>query len=93
MHCFLISSILCKQGCDASVLLDDTSTLQGEKNAIPNKDSARGFEVIDKIKSNLEEACPSTVSCTDILTLAATSAVYFVRTILGYELTMHISES
>ncbi|KAL6222553.1 hypothetical protein ACLB2K_005945 [Fragaria x ananassa] len=64
-------------GCDASVLLDDTSTLQGEKNAIPNKDSARGFEVIDKIKSNLEEACPSTVSCTDILTLAATSAVYF----------------
>ncbi|KAK9948854.1 hypothetical protein M0R45_004413 [Rubus argutus] len=51
--------------------------LRGRKNAFPNKDSARGYEVIDKIKSKLEEACPSTVSCTDILTLAATSAVYF----------------
>ncbi|XP_024177894.1 peroxidase 10 [Rosa chinensis] len=64
-------------GCDASILLDDTSTLKGEKNALPNKDSVRGYEVIDKIKLALEEACPCTVSCTDILTLAATSAVYF----------------
>lgn len=63
------------------MLLDDTN---GEKNAFPNKDSARGYEVIDKIKSNLEQACPSTVSCTDILTLAATSAVYFVRTSLCF---------
>lgn len=67
------------QGCDGSVLLDDSDTLKGEKNAVPNKNSIRGFEVIDKIKSVLENACPSTVSCTDILTLAAREAVFLVR--------------
>lgn len=67
------------QGCDASVLLDDTDALKGEKNALPNKNSLRGFEVIDTIKANLEKACPSTVSCADILTLAAREAVYLVR--------------
>ncbi|KAL8151946.1 hypothetical protein V2J09_021754 [Rumex salicifolius] len=64
-------------GCDGSVLLDDTSTMIGEKNARPNKNSLRGFEVIDSIKANLESACPNTVSCTDILTLAASYAVFF----------------
>ncbi|KAI9113434.1 hypothetical protein K1719_015361 [Acacia pycnantha] len=63
-------------GCDGSVLLDDTSTFKGEKSAIPNKNSVRGFEVIDTIKSALEKACPSTVSCADIVTLAAREAVY-----------------
>ncbi|XP_028760447.1 peroxidase 10-like [Neltuma alba] len=63
-------------GCDGSVLLDDTSTFTGEKNALPNKNSLRGFEVIDTIKSALEKACPSTVSCADIVTLAAREAVY-----------------
>ncbi|CAI0554115.1 unnamed protein product [Linum tenue] len=58
-------------GCDGSVLLDG-----GEKNALPNLNSARGFEVIDSIKSNLEKACPGVVSCTDVLTLAAREAVY-----------------
>ncbi|KAI4314940.1 hypothetical protein L6164_027798 [Bauhinia variegata] len=67
--CFVI-------GCDGSLLLDDTSTFKGEKNALPNKNSARGFEVIDTIKSALEKACPSTVSCADIITLAAREAVY-----------------
>lgn len=74
--CYLIFCIT--QGCDASVLLDDTNTLTGEKNALPNKNSIRGFDVIDKIKSDLENACPSTVSCADILTLAAREAVYLV---------------
>ncbi|XP_020217997.1 peroxidase 10 [Cajanus cajan] len=70
--CFVI-------GCDASVLLDDTDTLKGEKNALPNKNSIRGFEVIDTIKSALEKTCPSTVSCADILTLAAREAVYLSK--------------
>ncbi|XP_071731505.1 peroxidase 9-like [Rutidosis leptorrhynchoides] len=59
------------QGCDASVLLDNSATFTSEKNAGPNLNSIRGFEVIDEIKSKLEEACPGTVSCADILALAA----------------------
>ncbi|MFS7998429.1 putative peroxidase [Helianthus anomalus] len=62
-------------GCDGSVLLDDTETFKGEKTAGPNINSVRGFEVIDNIKADVERACPSTVSCVDILTLAAREAV------------------
>ncbi|MED6204247.1 Peroxidase 9 [Stylosanthes scabra] len=59
------------QGCDASILLDDSPAIVSEKNSGPNKNSIRGFEVIDEIKAKLEEACPQTVSCADILALAA----------------------
>ncbi|KAL2537395.1 Peroxidase 10 [Forsythia ovata] len=62
-------------GCDASVLLDDTKDFKGEKNALPNRNSARGFEVIESIKADVEKSCPSTVSCADILVLAAREAV------------------
>ncbi|XP_028777110.1 peroxidase 10-like [Neltuma alba] len=62
-------------GCDASVLLDDTQEMQGEKKAGPNLNSLRGFQVIDAIKADLETSCPSTVSCADILALAAREAV------------------
>lgn len=62
-------------GCDGSILLDDTSTFTGEKNAGPNKNSARGFEVIDSIKTAVEAACNATVSCADILALAAKEGV------------------
>ncbi|XP_047334861.1 peroxidase 9 [Impatiens glandulifera] len=59
------------QGCDASVLLDDSSTIASEKRAGPNLNSLRGYEVIDEIKAKLEEECPETVSCADIIALAA----------------------
>lgn len=62
-------------GCDGSVLLDDTSGFTGEKNAVPNRNSARGFEVIDNIKTRVEAACNATVSCADILALAARDGV------------------
>ncbi|KAI0528884.1 hypothetical protein KFK09_001427 [Dendrobium nobile] len=62
-------------GCDASVLLDDNSTFTGEKNAFPNQNSLRGFEVIDTIKSLVETSCNATVSCADILALAAREGV------------------
>ncbi|XP_078176843.1 peroxidase P7-like [Carex rostrata] len=62
-------------GCDGSVLLDDTATFQGEKNAGPNSGSLRGFEVIDSIKSQVEASCGGVVSCADILALAAKDGV------------------
>uniref|UniRef100_A0AAN9M1E3 Peroxidase n=1 Tax=Phaseolus coccineus TaxID=3886 RepID=A0AAN9M1E3_PHACN len=65
-------------GCDASVLLDDTPYFTGEKNALPNHNSLRGFEVIDDIKEHVERLCPSTVSCADILALAAREAIRMV---------------
>lgn len=60
------------------MLLDDTDDMKGEKNALPNRNSLRGFEVIDNIKADVERSCPSTVSCVDILTLAAREAVGLV---------------
>nr|CAD1843228.1 unnamed protein product [Ananas comosus var. bracteatus] len=65
-------------GCDGSILLDDTATFTGEKNAFPNRNSVRGFEVIDTIKSNVEAACNATVSCADILALAARDGVFLL---------------
>ncbi|KAL2348250.1 hypothetical protein Fmac_002250 [Flemingia macrophylla] len=62
-------------GCDASVLLDSVEGMTSEKLAGPNLNSLRGFEVIDKIKYLLEEECPVTVSCADILAMAARDAV------------------
>ncbi|KAG8074174.1 hypothetical protein GUJ93_ZPchr0006g42387 [Zizania palustris] len=49
--------------------------MQSEKNALPNRGSARGFEVVDGIKAALESACPGVVSCADILALAAEISV------------------
>lgn len=66
------------QGCDGSILLDDTSKFAGEKNAKPNRNSARGFEVIDQIKSAVEAVCPGVVSCADVLAIAAKDSVEIV---------------
>ncbi|GAB4859656.1 hypothetical protein Ancab_011137 [Ancistrocladus abbreviatus] len=63
------------QGCDGSILLVDTPTFTGEQGALPNKNSVRGFNVINTIKANVEAACRATVSCADILALAARDGV------------------
>ncbi|CAA2967385.1 peroxidase 10 [Olea europaea subsp. europaea] len=62
-------------GCDGPVLLDDTQEFKGEKNVLPNRNSIRGFEVVDGMKADVEKSCPAIVSCLDILTLAAKEAV------------------
>ncbi|EEE65802.1 hypothetical protein OsJ_21515 [Oryza sativa Japonica Group] len=62
-------------GCDASVLLNRTDTMESEKDAEPANTSLAGFDVIDEIKSVLEHDCPATVSCADILALASRDAV------------------
>lgn len=63
------------QGCDASILLDDTAMFQSEKTAAPNNNSVRGFDVIDSIKAQVEFACPGIVSCADILAIASRDGV------------------
>ncbi|GLJ14607.1 hypothetical protein SUGI_0236460 [Cryptomeria japonica] len=62
-------------GCDVSILLDDTANITGEKNALPNANSVRGFEVIYNIKTQLERVCSGMVSCADILTISARDSV------------------
>ncbi|XP_073316851.1 putative Peroxidase 48 [Primulina huaijiensis] len=62
------------EGCDASVLLDATDVMESEKDSPPNE-SLKGFDVIDIIKSELEESCPGVVSCADIIVLAARESV------------------
>ncbi|XP_074556250.1 cationic peroxidase 1-like [Curcuma longa] len=62
-------------GCDGSVLLDDTASFMGEKTAPPNNNSIRGFDVVDAIKSQVEALCPQVVSCADVLAVAARDAV------------------
>jgi len=57
-------------GCDGSVLLSGNEQL-----AALNLNSLRGFDVIANIKAAVEEACPSTVSCADILALTARDSV------------------
>ncbi|XP_059429952.1 peroxidase 4-like [Corylus avellana] len=62
-------------GCDGSILLDDTSSFTGEKTAGPNNRSVRGFRVVDDIKSKVEKVCPGVVSCADILAITARDSV------------------
>ncbi|TKY72364.1 Peroxidase 15 [Spatholobus suberectus] len=59
------------QGCDASILLNNTATIVSEQQALPNNNSIRGLDVVNQIKTAVENICPGVVSCADILTLAA----------------------
>jgi len=71
------------QGCDGSILLDSTATIESEKFAAPNNNSARGFEVIDQIKAEVDRVCGRpVVSCADILAVTARDSVVAVRLVL-----------
>ncbi|KAK7412807.1 hypothetical protein VNO78_04445 [Psophocarpus tetragonolobus] len=66
------------QGCDGSILLNNTATIESEQDARPNINSIRGLDVVNNIKTAVENSCPNTVSCADILAIAAQ-----VGTVLG----------
>ncbi|XP_062189931.1 peroxidase RIP1-like [Phragmites australis] len=63
-------------GCDGSILLDDTDDMIGEKTAKPNNMSVRGYDVIDTIKSAVNTVCfGNVISCADILAVAARDSI------------------
>ncbi|RLN24797.1 peroxidase 1-like [Panicum miliaceum] len=62
------------RGCDASLMLKSRSH-KGEQDAASSY-GLRGYDEIEQIKAKVEAACPLTVSCADIIALAARDAVY-----------------
>ncbi|TQE02019.1 hypothetical protein C1H46_012338 [Malus baccata] len=57
-------------GCDGSIMLDNADGIDSEKDAGPNL-STDGYDVVDDIKTALENVCPGVVSCSDILAIAS----------------------
>ncbi|KAK7264118.1 hypothetical protein RJT34_31722 [Clitoria ternatea] len=66
------------QGCDGSILLDDSSSIESEKSALQNANSIRGYSIIDQAKTQVEKLCPEVVSCADIVAVAARDASFAV---------------
>ncbi|XP_078166091.1 peroxidase 46-like [Carex rostrata] len=59
------------EGCDASVLIQGNGTERTD----PANLSLGGFDAVESAKRLIEVMCPGTVSCADILVLAARDAV------------------
>ncbi|KAL2612561.1 hypothetical protein R1flu_024253 [Riccia fluitans] len=64
------------RGCDGSILLDSSNYGPAEKESgVPDSPKEIAYDIIDEIKYAVETICPRTVSCADILTLAARDAI------------------
>jgi peroxidase len=67
------------QGCDASVLLDGSTSGPGEQQAIPNLTlRAAAFKAINEIRALIDKACGRVVSCADVVAIAARDSVALV---------------
>ncbi|PHT36425.1 Peroxidase 21, partial [Capsicum baccatum] len=62
------------KSCDASILLDTTKEQKSEKTSQRNF-GMRNFKYIETIKQALENECPNTVSCADIVVLSARDGI------------------
>ncbi|KAL2632540.1 hypothetical protein R1flu_004019 [Riccia fluitans] len=65
-------------GCDGSVTIKSTASNQAEPDAFVNF-MLRAIPEIDQIKAAVEAQCPNTVSCADIIALAARDATVFAH--------------
>ncbi|KAL0412705.1 UNVERIFIED_CONTAM: Peroxidase 43 [Sesamum radiatum] len=64
-------------GCDGSILIDNGQETD-ERQAFGHQ-GVGGFDIIERAKSQLEAECPGTVSCADIVALAARDAVVVAK--------------
>ncbi|KAI5064327.1 hypothetical protein GOP47_0020997 [Adiantum capillus-veneris] len=62
-------------GCDASILLVEGGSGNSIEMKSPLNLGVRKLNLIDRLKAQLESECPQTVSCADIIALAARDAV------------------
>ncbi|CAM6111064.1 unnamed protein product [Calypogeia fissa] len=61
------------QGCDASLLL---TGFNSEQSYVPNQTLRQeSLQLINQIKSTLEQNCPNSASCADIISQAAAEAI------------------
>jgi hypothetical protein len=75
--------------------LNNTNRIVSEQGARPNINSIRGLDVVNNIKTAVEHACPATVSCADILAIAAEVAsvlVYFIYLNMKFLLPSYIDK-
>ncbi|KAL3843729.1 hypothetical protein ACJIZ3_001132 [Penstemon smallii] len=67
------------QGCDGSILIEHDEANTEEERKANGHQGVRGFEIIERAKSEVEAACPNIVSCADIVALAARDAVLLAK--------------
>nr|GMD69922.1 peroxidase 21 [Ipomoea batatas] len=66
------------KSCDASILLDSVAGVESERKS-PRNFGMRNFKYIQTIKAALEEECPNTVSCADIVALSARDGAVMLK--------------